>query len=89
MLVKSTDQGDTWSTPEAVLWQENHRDGMNGIARMKDGSQDALVMALKQWIMLLSLMSKLLYPMMMEQAGPILSSELSSNKKKFITISVT
>ncbi|PGH07289.1 hypothetical protein GX51_01833 [Blastomyces parvus] len=44
MLVKSTDQGDTWSPPEAVSWQENHRDGMNGIAGTKDGNQDALVM---------------------------------------------
>ncbi|KLJ11989.1 hypothetical protein EMPG_09630 [Blastomyces silverae] len=44
MLVRSTNQGDTWSTPITVSWQENHRDGMNGIARTKDGDQDALVM---------------------------------------------
>lgn len=44
MLVKSTDRGDTWSTPEAVSWQENRRDGMNGIAKTKDGNRDALVM---------------------------------------------
>ncbi|PGH16328.1 hypothetical protein AJ79_01870 [Helicocarpus griseus UAMH5409] len=44
MLVRSTDGGISWSRPEAVCFGNAVRDGMNGIAKTKDGNRDVLVM---------------------------------------------
>ena len=45
MLVKSTDQGKTWTPPKCVAGSEDRfRDGMTGIAGTKDNGRDALVL---------------------------------------------
>ncbi|KAL4804768.1 Sialidase [Aspergillus unguis] len=45
MLVRSTDQGATWSKPQCLHGEKDaRRDGMNGIAKTWDNGREALVM---------------------------------------------